>query len=87
MNEIISGIRAVKMYAWEWNFRDIVCDLRRAILPHGRSLKLSAVFSADLDSPLRPYAYQTTSAKTHQAIQERQFQVVTCSKICLSASD
>ena len=29
MNEIISGIRAVKMYAWEWNFRDAVCDLRR----------------------------------------------------------
>ena len=29
MNEIISGIRAVKMYAWEWNFRDIVCNLRR----------------------------------------------------------
>ena len=29
MNEIISGIRAVKMYAWEWNFRDIVCRIRR----------------------------------------------------------
>ncbi|XP_068754030.1 ATP-binding cassette sub-family C member 4-like isoform X2 [Montipora capricornis] len=29
MNEIISGIRAVKMHAWEWNFRDIVHDLRR----------------------------------------------------------
>lgn len=29
MNEVISGIRAVKMHAWEWNFRDIVCDLRR----------------------------------------------------------
>ncbi|XP_078368623.1 ATP-binding cassette sub-family C member 4-like isoform X2 [Oculina patagonica] len=29
MNEIISGIRAVKMYAWEWNFRDVVRDLRR----------------------------------------------------------
>ena len=31
MNEIISGIRAVKMYAWEWNFRDVVCDLRRYV--------------------------------------------------------
>ena len=31
MNEIISGIRAVKMYAWEWNFRDVVCDLRRFV--------------------------------------------------------
>ena len=29
MNEIISGIRAVKMYAWEWNFKDVVCTLRR----------------------------------------------------------
>ncbi|XP_068752769.1 ATP-binding cassette sub-family C member 4-like [Montipora capricornis] len=29
MNEIISGIRAVKMHAWEWNFRDIVHHLRR----------------------------------------------------------
>ena len=29
MNEIITGIRAVKMHAWEWNFRDIVRDLRR----------------------------------------------------------
>ena len=29
MNEIISGIRAVKMYAWERNFRDLVHDLRR----------------------------------------------------------
>ena len=29
MNEIISGIRAVKMHAWEWNFRDLVRDLRR----------------------------------------------------------
>ena len=29
MNEVIAGIRAVKMHAWEWNFRDIVCDIRR----------------------------------------------------------
>ena len=29
MNEIISGIRAVKMHAWEWNFTDIVRHLRR----------------------------------------------------------
>ena len=29
MNEIISGIRAVKMHAWEYSFRDIVGHLRR----------------------------------------------------------
>ncbi len=29
MNEVISGIRAVKMHAWEWNFIDVLCDLRR----------------------------------------------------------
>ena len=29
MNEIISGIRAVKMYAWEWPYRDVVRQIRR----------------------------------------------------------
>ncbi|KAK3747645.1 hypothetical protein QZH41_008906 [Actinostola sp. cb2023] len=29
MDEIIAGIRAVKMYTWEWNYRDIVKSLRR----------------------------------------------------------
>ena len=29
MNEVISGIRTVKMHAWEWNFRDTILDLRR----------------------------------------------------------
>jgi ABC-type multidrug transport system fused ATPase/permease subunit len=29
MSEIISGIRAVKMYAWEWNYNDVVKNLRR----------------------------------------------------------
>lgn len=29
MNEIIAGIRAVKMFAWEWNFIDVVCELRK----------------------------------------------------------
>jgi len=29
MNEIVSGIRAVKMYAWEWNFTESIKQLRR----------------------------------------------------------
>jgi len=29
MREIIAGIRVVKMYAWEWNFRDLVAHIRR----------------------------------------------------------
>ena len=29
MNEIIAGIRAVKMFAWEWNFIDVVRGLRK----------------------------------------------------------
>ena len=29
MNEIVCGIRAVKMYAWEWNFTETIKQLRR----------------------------------------------------------
>ena len=29
MNEIITVIRAVKMHAWEWKFRDVVREIRR----------------------------------------------------------
>lgn len=29
MNEVIGGIRAVKMHAWEWKFRDMIRNLRR----------------------------------------------------------
>ena len=29
MKEIVSGIRLVKMYPWEWNFRDLVAEIRR----------------------------------------------------------
>ena len=29
MNEIISGIRVIKMYAWEYAFRKVVTKLRR----------------------------------------------------------
>lgn len=31
MKEIITGIRVVKMYAWEWNFRDLVAQVRRLV--------------------------------------------------------
>jgi len=31
MKEIITGIRVVKMYAWEWNFRDLVAQIRRLV--------------------------------------------------------
>ena len=29
IGEIINGIRAVKMYAWEWNYEKAVSDIRR----------------------------------------------------------
>ena len=29
--EIIKGIRAMKMYAWEWNFRELVAKIRRLL--------------------------------------------------------
>ena len=29
MREVIAGIRVVKMYAWEWNFSDLVAEIRR----------------------------------------------------------
>ena len=29
MNEVISGIRVIKMYAWEYAFRDLVTKLRQ----------------------------------------------------------
>ena len=31
MKEIITGIRVVKMYAWEWNLRDLVAQIRRLV--------------------------------------------------------
>ncbi|KAK3741423.1 hypothetical protein QZH41_003972 [Actinostola sp. cb2023] len=40
MNEIIAGIRAVKMYAWEWNYRDIVKSLRSLQNLHTRAFSL-----------------------------------------------
>lgn len=34
MKEIVSGIRVVKMYAWERNFRDLVAQIRRFVHKH-----------------------------------------------------
>lgn len=31
IKEIVAGIRVVKMYAWEWNFRDLVAQIRRCV--------------------------------------------------------
>ncbi|KAK3734056.1 hypothetical protein QZH41_015838, partial [Actinostola sp. cb2023] len=40
INNIICGIRAVKMYAWEWSFRDLVKRLRRYQDEHTKSFSL-----------------------------------------------
>ena len=32
MNEVIAGIRVIKMYAWEYAFRNVVTRLRRCVL-------------------------------------------------------
>ena len=32
MNEIISGMRLIKMYAWEWAFREYVKNIRTLVL-------------------------------------------------------
>ena len=34
MREIVAGIRAVKMYAWEWNFKELVTRIRRFVRMH-----------------------------------------------------
>lgn len=28
LNEVITGIRSIKIHAWEWNFRDLIRNLR-----------------------------------------------------------
>lgn len=32
MNEVISGIRVIKMYAWEYAFKKVITSLRRLVL-------------------------------------------------------
>ena len=32
MNEIISGMRLIKMYAWEWAFHEYVKKIRKFVL-------------------------------------------------------
>ena len=31
MNEIISGMRLIKMYAWEWAFHEYVKNIRKSV--------------------------------------------------------
>ena len=31
MNEIVAGIRIIKMYCWEHSFRDLIADIRRYV--------------------------------------------------------
>ena len=44
MKEIIAGIRVVKMYAWEWNFRDLVARLRRLVRKFYLTVRLCTAF-------------------------------------------
>ena len=37
MNEIISGMRLIKMYAWEWAFHEYVKNIRKLAV-HGLSV-------------------------------------------------
>ena len=32
MNEIISGMRLIKMYAWEWAFHEYVKNIRKLVI-------------------------------------------------------
>ena len=41
MKEIITGIRVVKMYAWEWNFTDLIAQIRRFVYKFGHKPKCS----------------------------------------------
>ena len=34
MNEIISGMRLIKMYAWEWAFHEYVKNIRMLVIKH-----------------------------------------------------
>ena len=48
MKEIISGIRVVKMYAWEWNFTDLVAQIRRFVYQFGfQSACMLALFISE----------------------------------------
>ncbi|KAK3737226.1 hypothetical protein QZH41_001823 [Actinostola sp. cb2023] len=60
MNEIIAGIRAVKMYAWEWNYRDIVKSLRRKEVNLVRIKSVLLSFSKALYFTLRVIASLTS---------------------------
>ena len=39
MNEIISGMRLIKMYAWEWAFHEYVKKIRKSAIKNINNLK------------------------------------------------
>ena len=38
MNEIISGMRLIKMYAWEWAFHEYVKKIRKLVIINNNDL-------------------------------------------------
>ena len=45
MNEVITGIRVIKMYAWEYAFKDLVVGIRKYDL---KTLKLISLIFLEM---------------------------------------
>ena len=54
MNEIISGMRMIKMYAWEWAFHDYVKKIRKSARVKIRICIITLAFIAGRKSRLLP---------------------------------
>ena len=44
MNEVISGVRVIKMYAWEYAFKKLVKKLRRQVAREANHMNESAIW-------------------------------------------